>query len=457
MAQKTIASARSLALQVLTEVQEQKAFSNLQLNAALRRVSLDRRDAGLATELVYGTLSRLNTLDWILGKLINKPLGKLETWVINLLRLSLYQLHYLDKIPERAVVHEAVELAKQQGHKGTVGLVNGVLRNYERRKQDWVIPEQWPKFKKIALEHSHPEWLVKRWLSYYGEKETIGMCEVNNQPPSISIRVNRLKASKEQVAGMIQEEFEGAECISSKFGMDGFLLRQVGNIAYSQAYQQGLCTIQDESSMLVAIAVAPEPGMSIMDTCAAPGGKTTHMAELMNNSGHILALDIHEHKIKLITSQAERLGIDIIQTKQADARELPDNLYNGLFDRILVDAPCSGFGVIRRKPDLKWQKRPQDIEEIAKVQLSILKQAAKWLKPGGYLVYSTCTVDPEENSRLVHRFLEEEPSLSLDSSLVDIMPSVLRPYFHKTGSYVQLLPHQFGSDGFFISRIKRHS
>ncbi len=452
-----LVSARSIALQVLNDVQEKESFSNLQLNAALKREELDRRDAGLATELVYGTLSRLNTLDWLLGKLINKPVYKLEVWVQNLLRMSLYQLHYLDKIPDRAVVHEAVEEAKRLGHKGTVGFVNGVLRNYLRSKDTFTVPDQWPKFKKIAIEHSHPEWLVKRWLSFFGEKDTVEMCKVNNLPPSISIRCNLLKTDKDALAQAIKEEFPNAIVEFSDLAPQGFILSQVGNIAFSQLYRQGLCTVQDESSMLVAHALQPAPGMEVLDMCAAPGGKTTHIAEFMHNQGKILALDIHEHKLKLIEENAARLGVTIIETRQADARELPEELYPGLFDRVLLDAPCSGFGVIRRKPDLKWQKSLQDISAIVQTQAQILKEASRWVKVGGTLVYSTCTIDPEENSRLIHRFLDENPAFSLDESLVEDMPSIVRPYFHKSGGYIQLLPHQFGSDGFFISRLRRHS
>lgn len=452
-----VVTARSIALQVLNDVQEKESFSNLQLNAALKREELDRRDAGLATELVYGTLSRLNTLDWLIGKLINKPVHKLEVWVQNLLRMSLYQLHYLDKIPDRAVVHEAVEEAKRHGHKGTVGLVNGVLRNYLRSKDTFLVPDQWPKFKKIAIEHSHPEWLVKRWLSSFGEKETVEMCKVNNLPPSVSVRYNLLKTDKDRLVQAIKEEFPNAAIESSNLAPQGFLLAQVGNMALSQVYSQGHCTVQDESSMLVAHALSPAPDMVVLDTCAAPGGKTTHIAELMDNRGKIIALDIHEHKLKLIEDNAARLGVTIIETLRADARALPEALYPGLFDRVLVDAPCSGLGVIRRKPDLKWQKSLQDISAIAQTQHQILKEASRWVKDGGTLVYSTCTVDPEENSRLIHRFLDETPAFALDESLVEDMPSIVRPYFHKSGGYIQILPHQFGSDGFFISRLKRHS
>lgn len=448
-------SGRSLALEVLIEVERKKAFSNLELNAALKRSMVDRREASLATELVYGSLSRLNTIDWLANQLLAKPIHKLEPWLRNLLRLSLYQLKYLDKIPDRAVVHEAVEEAKRYGHKGTVGLLNGVLRNYQRRRDELQIPAAWPKFKKIAIEHSHPEWLVKRWLGVYGEKDTIEMCQTNNHPPSISLRANRLKGEREDLIQRLEEELPDAQIEPSLMTEEGLSISQAGNPALSQAFREGWCTIQDESSMLVAYALAPKPGMAVLDTCAAPGGKTTHIAEKMDNQGRIIALDIHEHKLKLIEENADRLGIHMIETKQADARELPPDLANEPFDRILVDAPCSGFGVIRRKPDLKWQKSVKDIEAIAAIQLQILKQASQWMKSDGYLVYSTCTVDPEENGRLVHRFIDENPEFMLDPTLIKDMPSRLHGYFHKSGSYIQILPHYLGSDGFFIARLKR--
>ena len=454
---QTVISGRSLALEVLIEVDRDQAFSNLALNAALKREGFDRREAGLATEIVYGTLSRLNTIDWMANQFLKKPMQKLEPWLRNLLRMSIYQLHYLDRIPDHAIVNEAVKEAKKHGHKGMVGLVNGVLRNYIRSKQELTVPAQWPKFKKIAIEHSHPEWLVKRWLSTFGEKDTIQMCQTNNQPPPVSVRVNELRASKQTVVEQLKKEHPDAIIQESSLSNTGLLVSQAGNAAASWSFREGFCTIQDESSMLVGFAVNPKPGMSVLDTCAAPGGKTTHLAEKMGNEGVIIALDIHPHKLKLIQENANRLGITIIHTKQADARDLPADLSTAPFDRILVDAPCSGFGVIRRKPDLKWQRQEKDIAAIAQMQVEILKQAAGWLKPGGTLIYSTCTVDPEENARLVHRFLDENQEFSLDSSLIQDMPTVLHPHFHKSGGYIQILPHHFGSDGFFISRLKKQA
>ena len=237
----------------------------------------------------------------------------------------------------------------------------------------------------------------------------------------------------------------------------GLIIQNVGNMAMTETFQKGYCTIQDESSMLVGLAVAPKPGMNVLDTCAAPGGKTTHLAELMNNDGSILALDIHNHKLSLIEDNARRLGLSIIHTKLADARELPDDVSEEGFERILIDAPCSGFGVIRRKPDLKWNKTVEDIAAIAETQSRILEQAAKRLKPGGKLVYSTCTLDPEENHKMIFDFLDKHPQFELDSTLIEDLPVIIRDHFHKSGGYVQLLPHYFGSDGFFISRLVRNS
>ncbi|HJV44154.1 MAG TPA: 16S rRNA (cytosine(967)-C(5))-methyltransferase RsmB [Bacillota bacterium] len=448
-------SARSVALEVLVEVEENKAFSNLQLNAVLRRQPLERRDIGLATELVYGTLSRLNTLDWMVEQLSKKPISKLEPWVRCLLRLSIYQLAYLDRIPDRAVIHEAVEMAKNRGHQGISGLVNGILRNYQRTKEEIKIPAQWPKFKKIAIEYSHPEWLVKRWLSLFGPEQTIEVCKTNNMAPFISLRSNRLKITKEELMERLGKELPEAEFTYSHLAPDGITVGNGGGVASLEAFRQGLCTIQDESSMLVALALRVVPGMTVLDTCAAPGGKTTHVAERMENKGSILALDIHDHKLKLIDENAKRLGVGIIQTKLADARMLPSDLSETLFDRVLVDAPCSGFGVIRRKPDLKWQKRFEDIAAITETQQQILNQAARWVKPGGKLVYSTCTIDPEENNKQLNHFIQMNPNFRLDPTLVEDLPEVLRAYVHKSGAYVQILPHYFGSDGFFISRVIR--
>lgn len=448
-------TARELALYVLLRVEEHQSYSNLELKHALNTYPLEKREAALTTELVYGTLSRLNTIDWMINQFVKQGVGKLDGWVRQLLRLSVYQIRYLERIPHRAAVHEAVEIAKKRGHKGISGFVNGVLRQFLRQPEKLRIPHNLPLSRQIALEHSHPEWLIKRWIQTYGEDAAREMARVNNLPPLINIRINRLKTTADSLQKQLAAHFPDGEVVRSALSADGLRVSQVGNIAETDFFKLGMCTIQDESSMLVGRAVAPAPGMEVLDACAAPGGKTTHMAELMDNQGRIVAADIHPHKKKLIEENAERLGIDIIEAITADALQLAGVLEGKQFDRVLLDAPCTGFGVIRRKPDLKWWKKEADIAEIVKVQYGILCEVAKLVKPGGALVYSTCTVEPEENEQLLKRFISENPSFDFDPELTALLPAKLAERYDLTRGYFQILPHHFQSDGFFIARLKK--
>jgi len=448
-------NARELAVRVLTDIEEKQAYSNLELKHALDQTRLSRRDTALATELVYGTLSRLNTLDWMLGKFVTQPPVKLEGWVRNLLRISFYQLSYLDRIPERAAVHEAVEIAKAWGHKGIAGMVNGVLRNRLRQPEKVEIPTDLPPVKRIALAHSHPEWMVEEWMKLYGEAEAESMCAANNLPPVVSLRANTLRVTRDELIAQIEKQKTDAEVEPSRVAPEGVIVSDIGNIAELPAYASGSCTVQDESSMLVGRALAPKSGMKVLDVCAAPGGKTTHIAELMGNKGEITALDLHPHKISLIEANAFRLGISIIESRQGDARNADKLFSKQKFDRILVDAPCTGLGVIRRKPDIKWHKWQEDISAISEIQYEILCAAAELAAPGGKIVYSTCTVQPEENEQLVRRFIAEHPVWELDGTLAQDMPETIREkYGTLTEGYMQILPHHFGTDGFFISRLK---
>ncbi|GIP25286.1 ribosomal RNA small subunit methyltransferase B [Paenibacillus sp. J23TS9] len=445
-------SARELAMEVLTQVEQNKAYSNLQLNSALQRASLSKEDTGLATELVYGTVSRLNTLDYFLERFVAKGVKKLQPWVRNLLRLSLYQMMYLDRIPPHAVVNEAVNLAKHRGHQGISGMVNGVLRNLLRNREDLVIPEGLSTAERIALEHSHPQWLVERWISQYGETTAEAICRANNEPPSVSVRVNITMISREEMLAEMKEA--GLEATPSSLSPEGILVHSGGNMALSGWYRDGQISVQDESSMLVAGAVRPAPGMKVLDCCAAPGGKTAHMAELMHDQGEIIANDLHEHKRKLIGEQAERLGLDSIHTVTGNALELVQRYPAGSFDRILLDAPCSGLGVIRRKPDLKWTKTAEDIGEIASLQLELLDSVSSLLRVGGILVYSTCTIDPEENEGTVQHFLETHPGFGVPENSGEEWSKL---HSATGGAGVQILPQDYHSDGFYIARLQRFS
>ncbi|WP_339320657.1 16S rRNA (cytosine(967)-C(5))-methyltransferase RsmB [Paenibacillus sp. FSL R10-2734] len=441
-----------MALDILVKVEQQGAYSNLLLNSSLQKSSLSREDAGLVTELVYGTISRMNTLDFVLEEFVSKGIAKLQPWVRNLLRLSLYQIMYLDRIPSHAAVNEAVNIAKKRGHQGISGMVNGVLRSVLRAGELPVIPDGLSPAKRISIQYSHPLWLVKRWITEYGVDTAEAICAANNEPPAVSVRVNTTMISREALLSQMIEQ--GLQAYASEVSPFGIVVKGGGNLALSSWYRDGYISIQDESSMLVAEAVAPESGMRVLDCCAAPGGKTAHMGELMKDKGSIYANDLHPHKAKLISDQAARLGLDSVVTGSADALELEHTLEHQSFDRILLDAPCSGLGVIRRKPDLKWRKQPEDVASVASLQSQLLQSVSKLLKPGGILVYSTCTTEQTENSEVVAAFLKQNPdftSITFASPLWNRLEGTALA----EGEGIQLLPHHYGSDGFYISKLQR--
>ncbi|WP_246281196.1 16S rRNA (cytosine(967)-C(5))-methyltransferase RsmB [Saccharibacillus qingshengii] len=442
-------TAREVALNVLTGVEENNAYSNLLLNRSLQQAELSPADAGLATELVYGTIARQATLDYFLNLFIKSGVKRLNPWVRSLVRMSLYQIRYLDRIPAHAAVNEAVEIAKKRGHAGISSMINGVLRSVLREGETLSIPDDLPTAERIALQHSHPQWLVERWIVQYGEETAEAICASNNEAPKTSIRVNTLRMNRDEL--LRELETEGRSVRASELAEQGVIVESGGNMANDHLYRDGRFSIQDESSMLVAEALAPEPGMSVLDCCAAPGGKTAHIAEKMGNRGRIVANDLHEHKQGLIAEQAERLGLTCIETSVGDAMSLKDRFEPASFDRVLLDAPCSGFGVIRRKPDLRWAKTPEDTASIAKLQRQMLAAVAGLVKPGGILVYSTCTIEREENQRAVAEFLRDHAEFvdePFEAAALNDLPQA-------GGAGVQILPNQFGSDGFYIARLRR--
>lgn len=447
---KRQASARDTALQVLTSVEQEGAYSNLLLHGALQRSGLSPADVGLATELVYGTISRQNTIDYFLEQFVAKGMAKLQPWVRNLLRLSFYQLYYLDRIPPHAAVNEAVNIAKKRGHQGISGMVNGVLRNVLRRKEELQIPKDLPAVQRIALEYSHPEWLVSRWVKQYGEDITEEICRANNETPSVSVRVNTSVISREQLIKAMKEQ--NIEVIPSFVSSDGIIVLSGGNMALTSWYREGLISVQDESSMLVGEAVDPQPGMSVLDCCAAPGGKTCHIAEKLDGTGNVIANDFHPHKAKLIEDQAHRLGLRNILTISGDALKLADQYPAESFDRVLLDAPCSGLGVIRRKPDMKWTKQANDIVQIASIQSELLDAVCGLLKPGGMLVYSTCTIERSENAEMVSKFLERHPEFELVTELPEAWKELEEASSRESIGF-QILPQDYHSDGFYIARL----
>lgn len=442
---KTI-NIRRVAVQALDEIERKKAYANLVLQDYIKKQNMRDVDRRFFTELVYGVVRRKNYLDAIIVALTKRPLKKLSPLALQIIRLGLYQLIYLDKVPESAAVNESVKLAKKMT-RGLEGFVNGVLRNYLRNSDDYVIDElaKTPT-ERLAFIYNQPTWLLDLWLKEYGETTTIGLCEWFNTSPRLTARVNTLKTTRAEVmdemakAGWIVEP-------SPKLDDAIFINRHEGAIDESPWFKNGLITFSDLASMVVAYVMAPATGDTILDCCAAPGGKSMHLAALMNNKGHIVSNDIHEHKLQLMDHNAKRLGITNIELTHGDATDLPKKWHEH-FDKVLADVPCSGLGIMQRKLDMRWEKDPEQLERLPKLQLQILEQAAQTVKPGGILVYSTCTINSRENEGVVQAFLDKHSEFILE----DAAPYVPFPV---SGPMVTLWPNRDEMDGFFIARLRK--
>lgn len=442
MKRKQLGNPRDAALFVLMDVDKNQAYSNLLLTKHMNQHKIAGIDKGLMTELTYGTLQHKMTLDFFLAPFIK---GKLENWVQWVLRMAVYQIHYLDRIPNHAVVNEAVQLAKYHGHKGVSGLVNGVLRAFLREGAPSFDSIKDP-LERLSIETSHPQWMLENWIQAFGFEKTEQIARQNNVAPPQTIRVNTMKISIDDAIQALE-----SEGFTVRKGILPESLHVAGKTAATSAlFASGQFTIQDESSMMPAHALQLEKGMTVLDMCAAPGGKTTHIAQLLDNTGHITALDLHENKLKYIHENAERLGFTHISTVAADARQAQEVLEQKQFDRILVDAPCSGYGVIRRKPDMKYAKKPQDAERLATIQLAILNEAYSLLSPGGILVYSTCTIEPTENDEVIDAFLQTHQDMQ-ELSLPDVF-TALPHGTAKVGH--QVLPYPDG-DGFYVVALQK--
>lgn len=439
--------ARDTAVKILYEVHEKGAYANVALARELRRAELSDRDRRFVTELVYGAVKAGETLDWILRRYVNRPLRKMDPMIRNILRLGMYQLFYLDKVPASAACNTAVDLAKKCSNAAASKFVNAVLRTAVREPERAVFPHgKGHGVEELALKSQHPYWLVKRWVKTFGFHETQSLCTFDNEEAPLSLRTNTLKTNREALMQALADN--GAEAEASEWTPEGIILTKHGSLDALAPLQEGLCQVQDESSMLVAHVVAPQVGEFIIDCCSAPGGKTTHIAALMKDQGRIVAGDIYEHKLERIAENAARLGIHSIETKRMDARTIGE-LYPEQADRVLVDAPCSGLGVLRRKPDARWNKTAEEIAALPALQLEILASAAKAVKKGGVLVYSTCTIEPEENQEVVKAFLAAHPAFALENT------GAFLPGKKRAEKMIQLYPHVERTDGFFIARMKK--
>lgn len=441
---------REAIVDLLLRIEQDSGYSHLLIDNEIKSRKIPSKDEALLTEVVYGTVQRKLTLDFYLDAFVDKK-KKMQPWVRMVLRMSVYQMIFLDKVPDHAIIHEAVEIAKNRGHKGVASLVNGVLRSLQRKGvPDTSTIEN--DSKRISVETSHPEWMVKRWLSMYGFDITRDMCHANLERKTSSVRVQPLKISRE--SAMDELDKLGFETRKSEFSRQGIIIDK-GNILKTKLFSEGYLTIQDQSSMLVAEMLHVRPGMDVLDACSAPGGKVTHIAEKMENQGSIDAYDLHTKKAKLIDMKADTLNLTIINAKQGDARKLQEKHEKESFDRILVDAPCSGLGVIRGKPDIKYNKQETDIHQLSKIQIDILDHVAPLLKKGGLLIYSTCTVDKAENEDVVKKFLTNNSDFIIDKSLLDELPLKIKDSPGLTEIGLQLYPQTFYTDGFFLTRFSK--
>lgn len=442
-------TSRSLAYEVLYEVIENGAYANLLLDKALFSSTLTPIDKKFATEIVYGTIKYLRHLDHVLSFYVKRDLKITDHSARIILEMSAYQMLFMDRVPSHAVINEAVELIKGLNKAHLANFINGTLRSLDRDECFILWPDKKNKTKYLATYYSFPEWIIDIFMMRAKAKGAEAMCKYFNAPSALWIRTNTLKTTRDDLVKSLEDE--GIETILSKKTDEGILLKNSGSIRDLTSFNKGEFLVQDESSMLVAHAMSPKKNERILDVCAAPGGKITHIAALMENQGELIACEVQKHRLGLIKENAKKLGIEIIAPKLLDARHLPAK-WQASFDRVLVDAPCSGLGVLNRRADARLRKHRYQIGELVKIQEKILDEAARVLKTGGILVYSTCTITKEENEKQVEAFLKRHPDFSLDEDLAKALPNVSGI----KGGMKQFLPHLDGVDGFFIARfIKR--
>lgn len=430
-----IDKAREIALKTLYKIDKEQAYSNIVLNDEIKqnRNKINDKDIGLISEIVYGVTTWKLTIDEIIKKYSKIRLKKISPWILNILRMGTYQIIFLDKIPKSAAVNESVNLAKRYGHASSSNFTNAILRKIEKEDYEEFFQIK-DDVERISKTNSMPVWIIEELMKNNTIEEVEEICKNLNLRPEIIIRINKLKTTKEE----IMRKLEDANIEYRKIpDMEDFLvLNKIKNIENLELFKEGFFTVQDASAGLTAIVLNPQENEEILDACSAPGGKTTYIAELMHNKGKIEAWDIYEHRTKLVEKNAKRLGINIIQTDVKNSAEYEEK-YKEKFDRILLDVPCMGIGVIKRKPDIKWQRKKEDIEEIGQLQSKILENCSKYLKRGGYLVYSTCSILKEENEDVVNDFIKNNS------------------YFEIVKNDIFNIKPDKGKDGFFICKIHK--
>lgn len=438
---------------MLERVQRAGAYADLLLNAQLGRSSLPAADRAFATDLVNGTLRWRGRLDFLIARVLDRDLEKLEPLVANALRLGAYQIACSERVPDRAAVDQTVRCVRAAGAERATGLVNAVLRRLAAEHRSIALPA----LEADPLGHlvhalSLPAWLADRWLARFGAEEAAALARACNQIPPLTVRANRLRTDRDRLLEELRERFPGA--VPCRHARDGLVLGRRGNPALDPAFLDGRFSVQDEASQLVTALLDPQPGERVLDACAAPGGKTGALGERVGERGQVMALDRNSARLDLVRRQVRRLGLRGVHCLERDAtRPLADLARPRAFDRVLVDAPCSGLGTLRRNPDARWRLTPGDPARLAEAQLAILRQAASVLRPGGVLVYSTCSLLREENEDVVRTLLEQAPALRRAAAAE--APPEVRPLVGEDG-WLRCLPHVHDTDGFLAVRLVRH-
>ena len=445
---------RQLALAALQEIEQNQAYTDIALERVLHQQQISPRDRNLVCQLVYGVVRYKRSLDILIDNLGKKKAQQQPPKLRIILYLGLYQLRYLTQIPESAAVNTSVELAKTQGLKKLAGVVNGILRNYLRRVSktgdslgDLVQLPSNP-IKQLGIIYSFPDWIVETWSQQLSLTETEQLLTWFNQTPSIDLRVNILRTSVAQV----ESALENIGVTSSRIPYLPQALRLTkssGAINQLPGYREGWWSVQDSSAQLVTHLLDPQPGETIIDACAAPGGKTTHIAELMGDRGMVWAFDRSEQRLKKVQANAQRLQLKSIQIQAGDSRNLSQ--FKSQCDRLLLDVPCSGLGTLHKRPDIRWRQTPEKITELSLLQQELLSTAATWVKPQGILVYATCTINPQENEKVVQLFLDSHPDWSIS---IPATKSIVNNFDISQG-WIKVYPHLYDMDGFFMVRLKK--
>ncbi len=448
-----VTPAREAALTALLELDARHLPAQVAIEAGVGTLVLSAEDRAFLHELVNGVLRYRLYLDWALQQVAHETPYSSQPVMKQLLRLGAYQLLFLDRVPDYAAIDQSVELAKSRLGPNSAPLVNALLRELAKRHAELVVPDLLERpVEHISIRYSHPSWLVKRWVKRYGAQRTIALCRADNAPAPLTVRVNRLKLGVADYRQQLQaKEIASTLCAYSPAGLR---IDHGGSVTALPGYGSGWFYVQDEASQLVPLLLAPRPGEVVLDVCAAPGGKATQIAEMMNNQGEIVALDRSPERLSLVEENGKRLGVTIIRTAVADATQELVQLGKGRFDRILVDAPCSGLGVLRRHPEGKWSKDENSILKSAQAARSILANVSILLKPKGVLVYSTCSTEPEENQGVIEVFLSRHRQFRVEEGAAALLPEAARPLINDHGFFSTVLKGG-NMDGFFAVRLIR--